>query len=164
MPPFAASFFCNCHPAKQMWRKRVGVELTLLLRDPVFIGVAAHTLQAIGTERYCNRGNVSKTPFVGRGRIDNAPAIGQTDTPIQMRGPTNVASKFEMATRLSHTKRHQGAVFDLRRQGSYLARFNRQLPRPFPSGPRAPRAFVTTAPCYLVSDRDDHFATGTRCG
>lgn len=142
----------------------MGVELTLLSKDPVFIGVAAHTLQAIGTERYCNRGNVSKTPLVGRGRIDNAPAIGQTYTPIQMRGPTTVASKFEMATRLSRTKRPKGAAFRF----ALVRLLSRQIRPPaataLPSGPRPPRAFVTTAPCYLVGDRDNHFAPGTRCG
>ncbi len=36
-------------------------------------------------------------------------------------------------------------MFDLRWLCSHLATFNRPLPQPFPYGPKAPRAFVTTA-------------------
>ena len=36
--------------------------------------------------------------------------------------------------------------------GSRLARFDLVLPRPFPFGPKPPKAFVTTLPCRL-SDR-----------
>jgi hypothetical protein len=35
---------------------------------------------------------------------------------------------------------------------------------PFPSSPKAVRAFVTTATSSLVNDRDNYFAPGTRCG
>ncbi len=42
MPPFAASFFCNCHPAKQMWRKRVGVEPTILAAEDRINGFEGH--------------------------------------------------------------------------------------------------------------------------
>jgi hypothetical protein len=42
--------------------------------------------------------------------------------------------------------------------------FDRLLPQPYRSGPKAPRAFLTTAAGRLVSDRDSHFARGTRCG
>jgi hypothetical protein len=41
-------------------------------------------------------------------------------------------------------------------RGVTRARFNRQLPRPSPSRPKALRAFVTTAASRLVSDRDNH--------
>jgi hypothetical protein len=47
-----------------LWRKRVGVELTLLLEDLVFIGVAAHTFRTIGTERYYQGWGSAKAPDV----------------------------------------------------------------------------------------------------
>jgi hypothetical protein len=37
-------------------------------------------------------------------------------------------------------------------QGSRIARFDRPLPQPCPSSPRAARAFVTTAASVLCSD------------
>jgi hypothetical protein len=44
----------------------------------MFIGVAAHNLQAIGTERYFITRNVSKTPFHRQRGIDDARASEQT--------------------------------------------------------------------------------------
>jgi hypothetical protein len=38
------------------------------------------------------------------------------------------------------------------------------LPRPYPGGPRAPRAFVTTATCCLVTGRDNTTRTEERAG
>jgi hypothetical protein len=60
--------------------------------------------------------------------------------------------------------RRDSAVLGLRWQPFPVATFNRLAPRPFPTGPKAARAFVTTAAGRLVSDRDSHFARGTRCG
>ena len=42
MPPFAASFFYNSLSFKQMWRKRVGVEPTILAAKDRINGFEGH--------------------------------------------------------------------------------------------------------------------------
>jgi hypothetical protein len=42
MPPFAASFFCNIRHIKQIWRKRVGVEPTILPAKDRINGFEGH--------------------------------------------------------------------------------------------------------------------------
>jgi hypothetical protein len=46
---------------------------------------------------------------------------------------------------------HYYGVLGLRWQLLPVAKFNRQLPQPYPSSPKAARAFVTTSTCRLVS-------------
>ena len=42
MPPFAASFFCNLRHTYRMWRKRVGVEPTILAAKDRINGFEGH--------------------------------------------------------------------------------------------------------------------------
>jgi hypothetical protein len=69
-----------------------------------------------------------------------------------------------MTCRVRILSEHDDGMLGLRWQLLPVARFNRLAPKPFPTGPKAGRAFVTTAAGRLVSDRDSHFARGTRCG
>jgi hypothetical protein len=57
MPPFAASFFCNCRHLNQIWRKRVGVESNVCqnLKELQGIGTPPKQRKGMHGHAYCPR-------------------------------------------------------------------------------------------------------------